>query len=178
MVEDFDYEAPQNLGDLCETVRFLIRKYKKKAIVALLKIHPDREALLSIEKQEEDQFCSACSEHNYNSEDNYCGSCGHSNYTGNKSEFLAQLEGMSKSELDTYYQNLLKKSKLNPDDQDLSEEVQMVWNHIRLNKEDDAKESDERPAVATIAMEQSMFIGVFAMVFVVGVIVGTSLKTG
>lgn len=175
LIEDFGHKPPSDLLALVEAVRFLIREYKQEAVVALLKLHPDRKALQAIDSEDEDQFCSACSENSYNAETHYCGSCGHSNYTGNRLEFLEQLRNMGEKKLQEYYENLVKKSNLHPEDKKLAEEVQLVWNHLRNKKETHEEPIEE--SAPMVAMEQSLFLGVFAMVFAVGVIVGSGIKT-
>lgn len=53
LVSDFGYEVPEKLKDLREVVKDLIREEGKSAVVELVKLHPDREAILGIERKPE-----------------------------------------------------------------------------------------------------------------------------
>lgn len=172
LIEGYGYEAPEDLEELVETMKFLIRKYKKKAVIDLLKIHPDRKALLSLEEPKEDNFCSACANQNYNGEEHSCGCGGHSNYTGSRTDFIAQLQEMGETELEEHYAKLLDKSNQNPNDKKLSEELQLVWNRFRNIKKTEASEKTER-ILHPLEFQRSAFYTLLGVSLVIGVVIGT-----
>ncbi|MDN5201230.1 hypothetical protein QQ008_07650 [Fulvivirgaceae bacterium BMA10] len=143
LIDQHGYEPPKNVHDLVKATKQLVRRKGRRFVKELIKLHPDRKAILSVEKIREDSYCSACSSYSYDPEDNYCGSCGHSSYTGqdNKPEFLKQLVGMGLNELEELYENVVRKSNKDPKNPALSEEVRLVWNELRLRK----KEGIEKP---------------------------------
>ncbi len=181
LIEDFGYEAPEKATDVIQGIKFLIRKHKRKAVTALLKIHPDRKALIAIQREEEDHFCSACSESSYDPIEDQCGSCGHSNYNGNKSLFLDKIRKMELPELEKYYQNLLEKSKDFPKDASIQEEVELVWNELRQLKpgQDPQEQEEEIPqTMKIIAFEQTMFFTVMGLTLLVGGLIGNGFNKG
>ncbi len=145
LVYDYGYEMPENLHDLSRAVRQLVRKKGRKAVKKLISIHPDRKAILKVERNKEDNYCGMCSSYSYNTCDNYCGGCGHSHYDGkgDKKGFLARLVDMGTQQLKIYYENVVRKSNNNPEDPALSEEVEMVWNVLRQRKQKQDQEEDK-----------------------------------
>ena len=122
LIEKYDYEAPEHVRDLVKLTKRLVRRKGRKFTKELLKLHPDRKAILHVEKIKEDSYCSACSNYSYDAEANYCGACGHSAYTGSKDQpdFLRQLVGMGIKELEELYENVVQKSNRSPQNQPFS----------------------------------------------------------
>lgn len=179
LIYDYGYEPPENPHDLVKAAKILVQKRGRNAIKDLIKLHPDKKAILKVERGKEDSYCGACGSYSYQPSDNYCGVCGHSHYDGegDKATFLDQLVDMGKGELEEYYQSILRKSNSNPDDSNLAEEVQIVWNELR-NRKDEEKQADEKEE-----KEQSDFrqakegLIILGLVFIAGVLVGSSLQT-
>lgn len=179
LVEEFGYEAPRDIHDLVSTSRRLIRKKGRKAVKELVKLHPDRPAILKIEKIKEDSYCAACSSYSYNQEDNYCGGCGHSHYDGSddKGTFLEQLVDKSVKELEAYYEKLLQKSNKTPTDKNLAEEVQLAFQELTRRKKEVANDNQADDAIhdrIIIKYKDGMLI--LGLTLVAGIIVGTSFK--
>lgn len=179
LVEEFGYEAPKDIHNLVSASRQLIRKKGRKAVKELIKLHPDRSAILKIEKTKEDSYCSACNSYSYNPEDNYCGVCGHSHYdgSGEKATFLEQLVGMDTSKLGKYYKDLLQKSNKTPLDQNLAEEVQLTFQELIKRKKEtigDQKTDDTIHDRIVLKYQDGMLI--LGLTLVAGIIVGTSFK--
>ena len=147
LIEKYDYEAPEHVRDLVKFTKRLVRRKGRKFTKELLKLHPDRKAILQVEKIKEDSYCSACSNYSYDAEANYCGACGHSAYTGSKDQpdFLRQLVGMGIKELEELYENVVQKSNRSPQNQPLAEEVRLVWNELRLRKKEGISPSIKQP---------------------------------
>lgn len=178
LLEQYGFEAPKNPTHLAEAIKELTRKKGRKVIKELIQLHPDKEAILKLTAPEEDNFCGACSNDSYNTEGNFCKACGHSNYsgTGDEDSFLSQFENYKDRELERYYQTIVKKSNANPQDKNLAQEVQMVWNEIRTRKLALKKEEatqTETPKNFSITKDELILFGV---VFIAGALVGHGLK--
>ncbi|WP_299243048.1 hypothetical protein [uncultured Aquimarina sp.] len=178
IIYDCGYEAPKNLHTLVKATKELIQKNGKSVITELLKVHPDKKAILALNKKETKKPCNSCNNHNYNSEDNFCGTCGHSNYSGSGDEdaFLDQFSDASDKEVKSYYDRVVKRSNANPEDQKLASEVQMVWNELRQRKLTE-KDKDTIPVV-TEPQKASMFgkdeFVLLSVVFIAGYLVGAT----
>jgi uncharacterized protein YecT (DUF1311 family) len=178
LLEQYGFEAPENPKHLAEAIKELSRKKGRKVIKELIDLHPDKDVILKLNQPKEDGFCGACSNDSYNTESNYCASCGHSNYagSGNEDSFLSQFESYKDKELERYYQTIVKKSNANPQDKNLAQEVQMVWNEIRTRKLALKKEDEPKPRVSksfSITKDEMILFGV---VFIAGALVGHGLK--
>ena len=179
LVEEFGYEAPRDIHDLVSASSELIRKKGRKVVKELIKLHPDRPAILKVEKIKEDSYCAACNSYSYNPESNYCGGCGHSNYSGSghKETFLEQLIDKSTKELEAYYERILQKSNKTPQDKDLAEEVQLTFHELTKRKKeetDDSKSDDIISDRMVIKYKDGMLI--LGLTLLAGIIVGTSFK--
>lgn len=177
LVYDYGYEPPENPHDLVKATKILIKRNGRKAVKELIKLHPDRKAILKVQRGKEDNYCGACSSYSYHPEDNYCGVCGHSHYDGNgdKKGFLDQLVDMGVGELEEYYESIVRKSNENPDDNALAEEVEMVWNELRLRKAEDKTEKKEVETKESSLRDAKEGLIILGLVFVAGVLVGSSL---
>jgi len=182
LLYDYGYEPPENPQELVLATKELIQRKGKKAIKDLIRLHPDRAAILKLEKEANpnDSYCSACKSYNYHGEDNYCGACGHSNYDGEngKATFVQQLADMSKLELEKYYQTVLRKSNLNPGDTNLAEEVELVWNELRKRVREEENTPDKptsQESKGLLASHQNGLI-ILGLVFIAGILVGTSIR--
>ncbi len=178
LLEQYGFEVPENPKHLAEAIKELARKKGRKVIKELLLLHPDKDIILKLNLPKEDGFCGACSNDSYNNENNYCTSCGHSNYAGSGTEdsFLSQFESYKDKELERYYQTIVKKSNANPQDKNLAQEVQMVWNEIRTRKLTLKKEDEPKPEASksfSITKDEMLLFGV---VFIAGALVGHGLK--
>ncbi len=178
IIFDCGYEVPENLHTLVKATKELIQKNGKSVISEVLKHHPDKKAILALNKKEKKKPCNSCNNNNYNSDDNFCGECGHSNYNGSGDEdsFLDQFSDASDKEVKNYYDRIVKKSNANPEDQKLASEVQMVWNEIRQRKGIE-KEKETTPTVSE-PQKASVFgkdeIVLLSVVFIAGYLVGAT----
>ena len=177
LIYDYGYEPPENPHDLVKAAKILIQKRGRKAVKELIKLHPDKKAILKVERGKEDNYCGACGSYSYQPSDNYCGVCGHSHYDGegDKSTFLDQLVDMGKVELEEYYQSVLRKSNNNPDDSNLAEEVQIVWNELRNRKEENKQEVEKEEKEHNEFRQAKEGLIILGLVFIAGVLVGSSL---
>jgi len=149
LIDKHGYHPPKNAHDLVAVTKQLVRKKGRSVVKELIQLHPDRQAILSLEKTKEDSFCGACSNYSFNPANNTCNSCGHSSYTGD-STFVDQLLKMSVLEIERLYQNTVLKSNKDPQNTDLAEEVRLIWNELRLRKKEDSP-STPNQAKTTLA---------------------------
>ncbi len=132
---DFGYEPPNELPKLAGAVKQLIRKKGKKAIEGLLSKHPDRTILLELARPHgENSYCGACgSKTSMATELGYCGCGGHRHYDGGGiSTKLQGILDMDTDDLEGHYRLLLEKAGKPGSGKQLADEVQMVWNELRL----------------------------------------------
>lgn len=178
LLYQYGFEPPKDHEHLAEAVKELARKKGRKVIKELIQLHPDKDAILKLNEPKEDGFCGACSNDSYNTESNFCSSCGHSNYAGSGDEdsFLNQFGGYKDKELEKYYQGIVKRSNADPENKNLAQEVQMVWNELRTRKEALKKEEEpktEQPKSFGVTKDDLILFGV---VFIAGALVGHGLK--
>ncbi len=182
---DYGFEKIESQQHLSQAVKELIKNKGRKVIKDLLAIHPDKAAILQVNTVV-DAKCPACNnnavvhtEHSRSTRaENYCKSCDHSNNTGSGDEdsFLSQFSSYDDKGLENYYQGVVKCSNNAPEDKNLAQEVQMVWNELRKRKE-----SKPEPKTTTqedqkgihISKDEMLLLGV---VFIAGVLVGASIK--
>ncbi|WP_027393155.1 hypothetical protein [Aquimarina latercula] len=172
------YEVPKDLHTLVKATKELIQKNGTTVISEVLQHHPDKKAILALNKKEKKKPCNSCNNHNYNGENNFCGECGHSNYNGSGDEdsFLDQFSDASDKEVKSYYDRIVKKSNANPEDQKLASEVQMVWNELRQRKLTE-KDKDATPVVSET--QKASVLGkdelvLLSVVFIAGYLVGAT----
>lgn len=167
------YEVPKNTHSLVKVIKELIQKEGKPIISELLKLHPDKKAILSVSKRQK-KPCNACGNDNYFDEDNFCGACGHSNYNGSGDEdsFLDQFTDKTDTELQRYYDKIVKKSNADPEDQKLAQEVQLVWNEIRQRKTQE--DGSEKSQTLWELISNNNEVLVMGLIFIAGYLVGNA----
>jgi len=179
IIYDCGYEAPRDLHVLVNATKELIQEKGTSVITELLKVHPDKKAILGLEATEKKKSCHSCNNDSYNDEANFCGSCGHSNYNGSGDEdsFLDQFSDASDKEVKPYYDRIVKRSNSRPEDQKLASEVQMVWNELRQRKliQKDAAPTDTLSKKVSSISKDELFL--LTGIFIAGFLVGSNLKT-
>ena len=174
------YKPFSNIQYTAQAIKQLVKKEGRKAVKELIKIHPDKALILKINKELEDSFCGACSNYTYVPETNSCSDCGHSNFvTGDMDigDFLDQLVTMNTSEIEAYYKEVLSKSNKAPEDRNLADEVQIVWNELRQRKTNDLKEteSNEKSALNTTLFSERGVV-ILGLTLVAGILIGSKIK--
>lgn len=174
---DYGFEKIESQQHLSQAVKELVKNKGRKVIKDLLAIHPDKAAILQVNTVA-DAKCPACRNKAFAKAKNFCKSCGHSNYAGSGDEdsFLSQFSSYDDKGLENYYQGIVKRSNAAPEDKNLAQEVQMVWNELRKRKE-----SKPEPKTATQEDQKGIHISkdemlLFGVVFIAGVLVGASIK--
>ena len=166
---DQGYHPPKNLHDLVKATKQLIKVEGKSIVPLLLNIHPEKELILGLSKPKEDSFCGACGSSSYNPEFNFCGACGNSSFSGEG--YIEDLTGLTTTELEKYYEQVLALANKKPEDLSLMEEVQLVWNELRQRKllaETKEKDSDR----FTVSKDGLVILG---LTLAAGVLIGSSI---
>lgn len=173
LVYDYGYQPPRHLRDLAGAVRLLVQKKGRKALRRLISLHPDRAAILKVDREKEDHYCGACHSYSYNPHDNYCTGCGHSNYNDqdDTTHSFVSLTDMGTDRLKAHYESMVRKSNNNPEDTALAEQVQTVWNALRQSKLRDATEEEQKSDLR--GMKEDLLIA--SLLFVAGILVGSAL---
>ncbi|WP_346881296.1 hypothetical protein [uncultured Algibacter sp.] len=171
------FEPPKDPVELVEAIKELTRKKGRKFLEELVQLHPDKNAILSLNTSKKTSNCGACKKDNYDDKGNYCANCGHSNYMGSGDEdsFLGQFDSYKDTELEKYYRGIVRKSNEAPENKNLAQEVQMIWNEIRQRKakQKSTEQTSQHAKDRGITKDDLLLFGV---VFFAGALVGHGLK--
>ena len=96
VIHKMGYSCPSQVSGIADTMKLVIQKHGKVAVKELLKVHPDRKAILSTKP--------ACK---CQQEDNFCGCSGQVSSYVPQDHSLEELKKMRKSELERYYHKLV-----------------------------------------------------------------------
>ena len=171
------FEAPKNPKDLAEAIRELSRKRGRKFLKELVKLHPDKALLISLDKESNKSTCKACNSEQYDTKANYCKGCGHSNYIGlgDEDNFIGQFDSYDTKDLEKYYKGIVQKSNADPSNKNLAQEVQMIWNQIRQRKgKGKNQEEGNQPSRRNLIYREDLIL--IGVVFLAGALVGHGLK--
>ena len=179
---DYGYEIPNTHQDLAKAIKLLIKKEGIQIIEELLKIHPDSKAILSVNKEaQEDHFCSVCNS-SYNPEDNYCGSCGHDNYNSDFSikEYQEKLSKMSTIELKTFYGVLMNNANSQPNNKQLADQLHLTWGalskRLKLEETEKLKNKEKQKEGSFFQKIFRSEIAIASIILLTGILIGTSVK--
>lgn len=195
MIYDYGYEPPRSLPDLSGAVRELIRQEGKKAVIDLVKLHPDRDAILGAEKEttiaigegksednkepvkkepdtkpQEQSYtgCAACAARG-KSEDSYCGGCNHAyDESSSSASSIEDLSGLNAAELLARYEALSKQAAASPKNKQLATEATRIWNEIRQRNQNPPKKDEGAGTGFTLTPQQRV-----VLMIVTGILVGT-----
>ena len=171
------FEPPENPIELVEAIKELSRKKGKKFLEELVLLHPDKSTILSLNASKATSSCGACKQASYDDKGNYCANCGHSNYMGSGDEdsFMGQFDAYKDPELEKYYRGIVRKSNEAPENKNLAQEVQMIWNEIRQRKgkQKSVEQTTSQAKDKSITKDDLLLFGV---VFFAGALVGHGLK--
>ncbi len=183
LIDQHGYEVPHNAHHLVKATKQLVRRKGRRFVQELLALHPDRKAIIQVEKNKEDHFCGACGSHAYSPEDNYCNACGHSAYTGekDKGDFLQQLVQMGLKELEELYEHSVQKANKEPANVPLAEQVRLVWNELRLRKKEVSEKipptpSNDRILTDGIVVKPHEALAILAATLLAGGLIGSAWK--
>ena len=188
MVERYGHKQPGSIKELSKTVRKVIRKEGQKAVVDLVRLHPDRDAILAAEARTvkdngtteilKPHLCSKCGNARSNTEDGYCG-CNHSydRLESNYDESLSKqdLSKLTVNELMSRYESLSKEAANNADNKPLADEVMRTWNEIRKRNETPNKSS--APFALTFCQATLIVVGIIQVINLILNITATAMRS-
>ncbi|WP_010182450.1 hypothetical protein [Aquimarina agarilytica] len=176
LLYNYGFEVPKDKVSLVKSIKALIRKEGRKVTEQLLSLHPDTKAILSL-KETNTSHCRACNQKTLNASGTSCKSCGHSGYkgAGDEDHFLGQFDTYSDKELETYYRKVTQNSEDDPENKTLAQEVQLIWNELRLRKQENKTQEKNMNTKESKGISKDDLI-LFGMVFIAGILVGHGLK--
>lgn len=160
------YRTPRDIGSLIQMTKGWISKKGKPAVIQLLHVHPERDAILSsIGKQGFDNFggcgCKSSFSGGCGCKSSFNGSCGckssfdgdcgcgckssYSGSDGKRQELLQLLEESKTSEILAHYEELKRLSKKYPEDQEIKFELEVTWDYLRHSFRKDQKKKSKKP---------------------------------
>lgn len=146
------YSIPKDISTLIHLTKGWISKNGKTAIIQLLQVHPEREAILSANGHKEfDNFggcsckssfsagcgCKSSFDGSCGCKSSFDGSCGcgcKDSFTVDKNqrdEIIAKLKESTPSEILADYEELKQLTKKYPEDQDIKFELEVTWDYMR-----------------------------------------------
>lgn len=178
LLDGYGFVVPKNPTHLAQAIRELVSKRGRKVIKELIALHPDKETILSLHSVPAKNICESCQNDSYNDTQNSCDSCGYSKYSDSQDHynFISQFENYKLPELQSYYNQILKQSNNNPNEKKLAQEVQLVWNELRMRKALAKKQPESTPTSGKLRFaptrEDLIIVGI---VFFTGIIIGNGL---
>jgi hypothetical protein len=196
LVYDYGYEPPKSLRDLSDAVHELINEKGKKVVLDLVKLHPDRDAILSSLKEEEKQTNQPVSTESKNSKEaeqenkvepkqenqkvigRKCPTCGGENSSYDSycdcnhayDDANENLSNVSMADLRKRFVKLTEQSEANPQNKKVADEATRVWNEIRVRNQPPS----EAPALFSFSYREGLLI--FLLTVIAGIIVGYSSR--
>jgi hypothetical protein len=193
LVYDLGYEAPDNNKELSQVVRQLIRREGRSVTEALVKLHPDKEVILDLEKDKKEEVkevkvekkecdCNNCQKKKEikKAEDSFCG-CQHYSYTGSPEQKTENLASMAMTELQSRYESLVKKSTEHPEDTSIQKQVMQAWDELRNRIKNDkdllektSEEKKDKASCVLVSYKEGLLI--LGLTLFAGLIMGVTLS--
>ncbi|MFC4633512.1 hypothetical protein ACFO3O_06315 [Dokdonia ponticola] len=170
LLYDEGFESPEDPYDLVEAIKELIREKGREVIKALLKIHPDKNAILAI--ADTVKVCENCKTKISDTKKKGCSSC--------KKKGCASCEKATVSLEDNYttdseeleattpLDDLVNKYKASPS-KELEKEIEARWNSIRLTPKKELKEKPTTPDYGFITKKE---LAIYTSIFGLGLLLG------
>ena len=155
------FESPEDPDDLVEAIKELVREKGRPVIEALLKIHPDKKAILAI--ADIPKVCENCKTKLGQTKNKGCASCKKAtasledNFTGNPKELDSNAR----------LRYLIAKHKANPTDKELEKEIESLWNALRTTPKKEVKQEQVNQTLLT-----KKELCIYASIFGVGILMG------
>lgn len=152
------FQPTNDLNTLIQQTKQWIREDGKSAVVKLLTVHPEKDAILSANKDNYDNYGGCGCKSSFDGTP--CGCKSYYNGSGcpcqakssyNK-DYKNGLEDLSRKELQQRYKELKRLLKKFPEDQELHEEVELVWEELSSRKKM-GKEAVNRKSSGDLANE-------------------------
>ena len=148
ILKQYGFEPIYHRNHLAQAIRQLIREKGRVVIRDLLLIHPDRKAILRLEKPKQSILCASCKKKvDEEQDDQYCSTCSEANFLDSHEKGVKeQLSELSKPELKQIFNRMLNESNADPGNKQKDEMMQVVWNELRKRegKEDDSETTPKK----------------------------------
>ncbi|WP_299212607.1 hypothetical protein [uncultured Dokdonia sp.] len=161
LLYDQGFESPEDPEDVVEAIKELVRQKGREVIEALLKIHPDKKAILSI--ADISKLCENCKTTLGQSKKQGCTSC--TKKTASLEDNFTEEPRELDSNARLHY--LITKHKANPTDTELEKEIEALWNTIRTKPE---KAIEKQTTNQRLLTKNELCI--YASIFGIGVLMG------
>ncbi len=182
LIDQRGFVPPGNVHHLVEATRQLVRRQGRSFTQELVRLHPDRKAILQVAQSGEKPPCPVCgrpSNASNTAEDHFCGACGHDQYSGvaREKDWLKELTNLDLDELEERYAAAVKRSDRSPEDKRLAEEVRLTWNALRKRKNEKQQEAEDKvevPEIPEIRVTPKEAALVLAVTLVAGGLIGSA----
>jgi len=150
------YQIPKKLSALIELTKSWISRDGKSAILKLLSKHPEKDAILTASGHKQfDSFdgcgCQSSFSGGCGCKSSFDGDCGcgckssYSGSEGKRQELLEMLESSKPTEVLAHYEELKRLAKKYPEDQDIKNELEVTWDHMRKSfKKKEQKQKNKK----------------------------------
>ena len=161
LLYDQGFESPEDPDDLVEAIKELVREKGREVIEALLKIHPDKKAILSI--ADIPKLCENCKTKLGETKKKGCTSCTKApapledNFTGDPKELDSNAR----------LRYLITKYKANPTDKGLEKEIEAIWDSIRTTSK-----KIKEPETTNQSILTKKELCIYASIFGIGILMG------
>jgi len=142
-----------DLNLLTQQTKQWIQKEGKTAIVKLLKVHPEKDAILSANQTAFDNFSGCGCKSSFDGSSCGCKSsfdgsaCPCSAKSSYSAEDKRELGRMDEKELQLHYKELKRLLKQFPEDEELRQEIELVWDYIGSKPKSESKHSRKKEQI-------------------------------
>ncbi|GGG36040.1 hypothetical protein GCM10011344_41160 [Dokdonia pacifica] len=164
LLYDAGFESPESPDDLVEAIKELVRKQGRTVIEALLKIHPDKKAILSIEGVS--KVCENCKTKLSDTKKSGCGSCKKA-ATLKEDDFISDPDSLEPS---ARLQVLIGKHKGTSNKGELEKEIEQLWNSLRTTSPKQPLAEETIPTNYNLLTKKELCV--YASIFGIGVLMG------
>ena len=166
LLYDQGFESPEDPDDIVEAIKELVRKEGRVIIEALLKIHPDKKAILAI--ADLPKVCERCKTKLGQSKNKGCASCSKATVP-TEDNFLADPNALDDKARLNY---LVGKYTSNPSKEN-EKEVETHWDSIRTKpKEEEEEEEVIKKEEANQSLLTKKELCIYASIFGLGMLMG------
>jgi len=190
LLDKAGFQVPDNLPDLVEAAKEWVRLEGQKAVIQLLQVHPERQAILAANAHLEESNFSGCGcQSNFSSGESCgCGCGGNSNFAGcgcqssfsadpGTQQLLDELGQLTRTELTNRLNKLKRLVRQEPENAALREEMELTWDQLRPDEQEKelSTQSQEKAKPAEDKQKASLFQITKKDVVIGGFILGLAL---
>lgn len=124
-----------DIRKLIDQTKLWIQKEGKDAVIKLLKVHPEKNAIISANTPEHDNFGGCGCKSSFDGTTCSCQSKSPFSEDTIKQKILKGLSVLGEKELILHYKDLKRLLEKFPDDEELRSEVEVTWEYLKSHKE-------------------------------------------